>query len=66
MAEVKIDFSRSSITVQIAPESKWTPPELVISDSGDEVRIQLTSEDLKEIAEAIQEHLGLTKSEKSA
>jgi hypothetical protein len=52
--------------VQIAPESKWTPPELVISDSGDEVRIQLTSEDLKEIAEAIQEHLGLTKSEKSA
>jgi hypothetical protein len=57
MAEIEVDFSRLSISVRILPESRWDPPELVISDGNDEVRMKLTDEDLKEINEKIRRHL---------
>lgn len=57
MADFSVDLSRASIRVEVVPESLYVSPELVISGVGTTVRLQVTDDDLAEIAEAIRVHL---------
>lgn len=57
MADFSVDLSRASIRVEVVPESLYVSPELVISGAGTEVRLQVTDDDLAEIAETIRTHL---------
>jgi hypothetical protein len=61
MAEFTVDLSRAIIRVEVEPGSRWTPPELVISGAGTEVRLQVDDDQLAEIAETIRTHLNRQK-----
>jgi putative alpha-1,2-mannosidase len=57
MAEFTVDLSRDIVHVKVKPEDRWDPTELVISGAGTTVRLQVTDDDLAEIAETIRTHL---------